>query len=358
MNSYISSFKKNIRKLPKSFTIFFIIFIIVEIIIHILMIDYVENYANARVRTKIKVSQTPDQNYDILIFGDSAADSGINANELKEKTGFETFNFSMGGDALMTGNYYLFEDYLLYNDIPKYIILMNVYDTWYRDLSTMYVVQALMNNFPGKAFRDFMSNPITYNPKKHILNNFAHYLIPSQRYKWEIRHIIESRDIIDFFKKRKTKESELLNDVISNNGSFEYSGQDMDSIMYDINFHKNFIETNEFEVSWYNQYYLDKFLMLAKENNIIVFFAFTPAAKEFYDENINSDYIKSYKEFIKNIPEKYDNFVLLTDDFYVVGIDKLTNSIDHLKYEDSKVFTDLIAENINKYIEVNLAYKR
>jgi len=45
--------------------------------------------------------------------------------------------------------------------------------------------------------------------------------------------------------------------------------------------------------------------------------------------------------------------VLLTDDFYVVSVDKLTTSIDHLNYKESEVFTGLIAKDFKEYLDKN-----
>jgi len=317
------------------------------------MIDYVENYSNARTKAKIKIAQDTGQMNDFLIFGDSSADGGINANRLEEETGLNSFNFALGGSALVVGNYYILEDYLSRNDAPKYIILMTVYDIWYRGLNTDGVIQTLIISFPGKLIKDFMLSPIVYNPRGNVMGIFGNVLLPSQRYKWEIRGIIKSMNIVGYFRKRESKEDELMEEIVSNNGSSLYDVFNENLIIDDINYHKEFVETNKFEVSWINQFYLDKFLKLAKEKDIKVFLVYSPVEEEFYSEEVNSDYIKSYKKFIEDITGTYDNVVLLTDDFYVVSVDKLTTSIDHLNYKESEVFTGLIAKDFKEYLDKN-----
>jgi hypothetical protein len=298
---------------------------------------YRNNPTNARIKTKIALSRRSELSSDILIFGGSEAAGGINAGRLQEITGFKCFNFALIGDAAIAGNYFLLEDYLQVHAPPRFIILMDSYDIWAREVGDGGVSDTLMINFPLETARLLGYSPLNY-------------VLPSQRYRYEIRALLRSGNIPAYLKSLETRSSGLEQELLGQKGSSFFKERDPASVRRDLTDHQLFIDSNEFNVSRLNLLALDKLLTRAKEKKITVFIAFPPVYKEFFDYGTNSAYLRAYRVFMRSLPQSYDTVVLLNNDFYPVAVDQLSGSIDHLHGDESLVFTEKLGRAMVRYI--------
>ncbi len=326
-----------LNRVPKTLFVLLTAILFTEVFISVIFSIYRSNPTNAKIKAKINIAQRSSLSYDLLIFGGSTAVGGINAKTLEKNTGLTCFNFALIGDATVAGNYFLFEDYLRFHKPPKYILFMDAYDLWHRDIGYCGVSDTLTINFPKET-----ANLLGYS----LLN----YILPSQRYKYEIRALIRSKNIIAYLNGLQAKSSKFTREILENKGSSIFEEKNAPNVRKDLLNHEIFINSQKFSVSKINRNALDRFFGRAKEKNIIVFIASPPIFKEFYDYGINGEYLRSYKSFIESLPSSYDNAVLLNKDFYAVAIDKLSLSIDHLNIGEAHVFTKMLADSILKYI--------
>jgi len=355
MNSYISNSKKNFKsKIPRAFIAFLILFILSECVISITFSNYMENPTNAKIREKQIIAREAGQDYDILIFGDSSAAGGINANELEKRTGLDCFNLALIGDATLAGSYFQFKDYLKYNDPPKYILIMDTFDIWQRGLESDRVIRTLAINFYKDLIKTLFGTKLFFSLNKAIIKNFTSYIIPSQIYKNDIYKLIKSKNIIKYFSGIVNSQRQIEQELMENNGSSLYVEIDEEAISIDLENKKYFIDYNIFQVSEINNYYLNKLFEETEKNNITVFMSYPPLIENLYNYKTNSEYIKSYKSFMNSLEEKYDNVKFLIHNFYLVDKEKLSLSIDHLNYEESLVFTKMLSERIIKIINKEL----
>ena len=347
MSLYISNSKNSTNgKIPKALIIFLILFLLTEFMVSIIFSSYIENPSNTKIKAKHLIALKADQDYDILILGDSSAAGAINANELKKQTGLNSFNFALTADATIAGTYFLFKDYLKYNNPPKYIIIMNIYDAWHRGLESKAVMATLVANFQKDLIKSQIGTSLFFNLNHIILKNYLNYGTPSLIHKYEIRKLIRSKNIIKYYRELMEKQSQMEQELINSSGSSLYAGTDVETILMDAGKHKNFIDDNLFQVSEINRYYLNELLNEAQKRNILIFIIYPPILKDFYEDNINNEYLVSYKSFIEGIGETNSNALLLYNNFYLVEREKLSSTIDHLNHEESKVFTKDLANRI------------
>lgn len=327
-NLFISNFKN----IPKAFILFLLFFIATEFFISIFFSMYANNFTNAKIKAEIRITRRAEFKYDILVFGDSSATQAIDTSKLEKYTGLSAFNFGMIGDITLVGDYFLLKKYLASGKTSRYVVLMNVYDIWHRECST----QLLMINF----FEDFtrmMFNSEIFNMwHGDIIKEMATYILPSQRYRYEIKNIKNTRINI----------SELEQNLLRTRGHSDEIGTNEKGIIRDMLEHKEMVGSNIFTVSRTNLYYFDKFLKTCEQNNIKILFCFPPILKEFYDQEIKNNYLRSYKSFIKNKTSHYVNIIFVNDDFYIVPIENLSSSIDHLNEKGSAAFTKILAKKI------------
>jgi len=344
------------NKLPKAAVLFFILFLMTEYCIYKFVPDYITNPTEVKLQDKINIAKKAGFKNDILILGDSSAGAAINANMLQARTGLACFNFSLVGDALIVGDYFIFKDYLLANGDPKYIILMNVYDIWHRDI----VNEALLSNFWSDIMKNFLNIVVLSDNYKLASTNIANaisQLLPSQIYRFEIKRSLESMPNINL-SRRKKETYALEQKLLKDRGSAILLESDEGSVRKDSSEHEKFVDSNKFKVSKINQHYLDRLLREANLRKIKVFISFPPIFNEFYNNKERGQYLSLYKTFIKSLPRLYDNVVLLTDDFYVVPSQSLSLTIDHLNKDGSLVFTKMIAEKILEFISSEKTAKK
>ncbi len=349
MNLYTFNFKKLFKKKGAAFFIFLILFLTIESSIYITFSRCITNPSILQIKTKMRLAKNSYTKSDILIFGDSSAAGAIQANKLKEHLGLSAFNFSLFGDATMASSYFILKNYLHYNGNPRYIILMNVYDFWYRGLEEKHIAQVLMTGFLEDMLKDTAFAIIFTNDKKHI-KYLLDYALPSQRYKFEIKRCFASGNFIKYLKESYLRVKDADTGILLSRGSTFYRNSNYEAALKDLNTHKEFIAQSKFHISKINSYYLHRLIEEAKKRNIKIFICFPPALKEFYDAGIDNLYLQQYKAFIKNIADSYDNVTLLTDDFYIVNADKIAGDIDHILEEESMVYTKYIAERMKEFI--------
>lgn len=348
-NLFIPNFKKSLNKIPAAAAIFIGLFLITEFCIYKFAPRYITNPAMLRLQEKINFAKKCSLKNDILILGDSAAGTSINANILQARTGLKCFNFALVGDTMMAGTYFLLRDYLLNHEDLKYIILMNVYDIWHRDI----INEALLNNFQEDIMEDFLKIVVLSDNYKCASTNIANIvsqLLPSQMYRFEIRRFFESPTGINLYIDKKEAHT-IDQEMLRNRGSGSLLENDERRIRKDLLGHEKFVDSTKFKVSKINMYYLDKLLREAKQRNIYVLICFPPIFNEFYNDKVKSEYLSSYKTFIKTLPRLYDNVVLVTDDFYAVPSNRLSLTIDHLNKDESLAYTEMLAIKIREFIK-------
>lgn len=346
-----------LKKIPKAFFLFLIFFIATEIIIYFLGPYIASNPNNYIILEQVKISKGKSVDSKILVFGDSAAAFAIDLKKMYKITGLTCYSFATMGPATMAINYYLLDNYLRYNTggSPKYIVLMNAYDSWRRDINSEDTMDILANSYFIETFKAIMAIGSFDSAYKFILHKVFLTILPSQRYKSDILRLIKNKkQHLLTLNKENRMDNYFHRELLKHNGNYRFIEQDtlrdsievrQKKISEDILSNKQFVENNKFNISKFNSFFLDKFIMEAKKKNIKIFICFPPLAKEFYGFNATKEYLQSSKVFLKNISISYDNIFLLNNDVYVVDNNRLTGALDHLSSEGAIIFTEIIANN-------------
>lgn len=337
----------NFNNFPKAFVLFLCLFLATECFIAFFFSRYISNDTNCKIKAEIRIAQRRDANYDILVFGDSSAAQAIDTARLDEYTGLTSFNFALMGDATLAGNYFLFKKYLAAHKIPKYVVLMNVYDVWHRGYSDE-TFQILAINFPWDFIKMAFYPQIDRERYLYLIKEISAYILPSQRYRYEIKNIIGTKEASDYRSKHIKSILKFERKLLKLKGFSEEKEMDENSIMLDMHEHKDLVKSNEFVVSKLNLYYLDMFLRVCERNDIKVFLCFPPILKELYEQEIKGNYLRSYESFLRDKSRYYTKAILVTDGFYVVPMTSLSYTIDHLNEKGASDFTRILGEKIRQ----------
>lgn len=339
-------------KLPRAFLLFLAFFFFTEILIYYLGSSISANPNVVIIQDQVKISKIRDFNKEVLIFGDSSAALAIDPVKLERNLGMSCYNFSTVGPATMAVNYYLFENYLRYNTAPKFIILMNTYDAWGRDIDSEDIINTLAGNYFLGTAEALISNGDSNGFYKFLLYKIFFTVLPSERYKYEIRRLIKYRKIPPLLF------SDFYQRLLKNNGSYRFIFErnirenkaevQKVRISEDLLTNEQFVKSSKFYISSLNRYFLNKFIMTARKNDIIIFVCFPPLVKEFYNFQNAGGYLDSYRLFLRRLAASSGNILFLTDDFYAVDKEQLAEAIDHLNDAGAGFFTEIIADRFRK----------
>jgi len=165
-NSYTfnSNKKRLLQSLPLGFLLFMLMTMATEGIIFYIYPQRISNPTHKKILSKKRIAQSSNFTKELLIFGDSSAAGGVYGKVLEENTDLSAFNFSLVADATMAGNYFLLNELIENNKPPKYVLLMNVYDMWWRNPDKEFVFEILYKDFHS-YFRQYLvkeNDRITY----------------------------------------------------------------------------------------------------------------------------------------------------------------------------------------------------
>ncbi len=345
------------HKTPKAFLIFLALILITELTIYYIGQLISVNPSDLIVKTQNKISRSKNLDKDILVFGDSTSAMAIDPDISQSHTGLKTYNFSTLGPGIMAINYLLLKNYLLRNRPPKFIILMNAYDTWHRGIGSNDVINVLGNN----CFMETLKALVEAGTKNDVYNFILYKIfltpLPSQHYKYEIARFAKLKYNPLKDKKRYTN-SYFFQELLGHKGSYRFMlNQNIlnyskevkkEKILRDLLEHEKFVELNKFYVSGLNKYFLDKFIKDAQRNKIQVLICFPPLLQDFYDLPESRHYLRDCRAFLKETVSAHPNMLLLTKDFYPVNSSSLEESIDHLDAQESAIFTRLITGDLSE----------
>ena len=333
-------------ELPRAFLLSLVFIFVIELFVCTFFSRFATNPTYAKLGAKIKIARREGLNQDLLILGDSTSAASLNAEALQKNTGLSTFNFSLIDNATYAGYYFVLQDYLRSNRPPRYIILMNAYKVWGLDYSGG-KSKLLMMIFPERTL-DLLSHPEFTDCPGDILKNIVKWLLPSQRYKYEIRRLLESRNFLEYLRVAFHKEKELTEEVLRQKGTSFFQEA---PLVANLREQRKFVKNTPFRITRLNDYYLNKFLNETREKNIKVFICFPPLLKEFYEEEKDTEYFRSYKLFMEKIVSSHSHTLFLTDDFYPVLIEELSNAIYHVNTKGQDNFTRMISQRILELIQ-------
>ena len=96
-------------------------------------------------------------------------------------------------------------------------------------------------------------------------------------------------------------------------------------------------------------FHLEQLIEKAGGNGVSFAVCMPPARRELQFDEAAVDYLEAAKAFIEGIAKSHDNVILLTDEYYFVTADQIKDSGNHLKMEESIIYTDIIAQKILDY---------
>jgi len=341
-----SNKRRFFQNLPLGLLLFLLMAVVTEGVIFKIYPHRISHPTHKKILSKKRIAQSSNFSKDLVVFGDSSAAGGVYGDVLQENTNLSAFNFSLVADATMAGNYYLLNELIANNRPPKYVLLMNVYDMWWRNPNKEFVFEILFKDF-NSYFRQYLvkkNNHITYP----IVSYLAHRILPSLVYRFDIQRTLQDVHWIGNLQKHKQDNLDIYEKLIELKGSSVYVETMYETIEKDVKKHMDWLQERKFNVSHINRYYWEHFVELTKKHNITVLLSYPPLYDKFYKEAIHQEHYQEYVQFIENIVAKSDHVVLLTKTPILFDINDLSDRVDHLAPTGAISFTKSLAELINQ----------
>jgi len=215
-----SSKRRFFQNLPLGFLLFILMAVITEGSISKIYPHRISHPTHKKILSKKRIAQSSNFSKELVVFGDSSAAGGVFGKVLQESTDLSAFNFALVADATMAGNYYLLNELIANNKAPQYILLMNVYDMWWRNPNKEFVFEILFKDFNGyfKQYLVMKNDRITYP----MASYFAHRILPSLVYRFDIQRTIKDVHWVENLRKYKQDNLDMYEELIRLEGSSVY----------------------------------------------------------------------------------------------------------------------------------------
>ena len=344
-NSSTSSFKK----LPGGFLIALMFIVVFEF-----ANDYFDNYfyspreegvgqpfEGLRIKIKNEISQSRENNFDILILGDSHSHVSIKPKIIEEKTGRSCFNFSTFGWQGTIGSYWFFKNYLDSHVLrPKYLI----------------VAYSFLTAYPEEFTRDMQIINLYDLRKGNILAYMEEFgfipgikfIFPSLKHQGRFKEFIKSP--FSFKMPTKKQLDDFIMQVYLDKGHYPLRVEKVFSPEAKESGYKKFFEyanLDNFKISPFALKYLRRSLDLAKKYNIKIIYEVQPLPPYLYNKISRYNYLKQYNDFIDSLKKDYPDIIVINPQ-NILDSDDMYMDRDHLNGKGAPILSEFLAQKINE----------
>lgn len=351
-NLFISNFKK----LPKGFLIALLLIFVFELV-NITFDNYFyspqwSSFGKLRIKIKNEISQSKENNFDILILGDSHSHNGFIPRIVEEKTGLSCFNFSFSSIEKIIGYYLIFDDYLKSHPLkPRYVIIGFIPFTTYPATKSHYSKEAInyLANLKKGNVREFI--------EEFGIVQGVKFILPSLKHQGRFKDFIKNP--FSFKIPNKMQIDNTIKHVYLNKGYLphkkEYSPQwrwkegpyDKGGIKNEYKIFFEDYDLNNFTISPFSYKYLKGILELAEKNKITPIY-YVPALPPYvYNRLKKYMYMKQHDDFLNSLKKDYPDLVVLRAQ-HILNRDDMFLDIYHLSEKGASLLSEFLSQKINK----------
>ncbi|MCK4922124.1 MAG: hypothetical protein KAS71_13825 [Bacteroidales bacterium] len=310
--------------------------LLVAFLVNLYLIFYFERFSPNPfyfiVNKKLSILKKIDKKVDWLVVGDSSGNQGVNPAIIKDSIGGSSYNLCTFADmGLMDGCWML--DYLIKSDLaPKNVIMVQVYDSWNRN-----VYPALFGQYPFSWIYRKAVEPELFIPEQYRKDVFYSHFLP----------IIHQADRIpDRIKTLRSFKQKLA--YIDDNGYNPYTfGVNEYEINADFKYHLKYTTDREPYISPHNLIAIKYLQEISENTDINIYLANSPLHDElFADSTFNKFYTKLNEIISSHFNES--GRVHYINNPPILFNKSLLQSSDHLTDEGAEIFTRHLLKEISK----------
>ncbi|MDO8281291.1 MAG: hypothetical protein Q7U10_01485 [Thermodesulfovibrionia bacterium] len=345
-------FTSNFNKLPKGFIIALILILLLELV-NFTFDNYFYNphmalLTGLQFKIKNEIALSEENNFDLLILGDSHSLNGFIPRVIEENTGLRSFNFALSGNQKLIGYYLIFKNYIkAHSTKPKYVVIGFVPYTTYPVTKSDYSKDAInhLASLKNGNVREFI--------EEFGIVQGVKYIFPSLKHQARFKDFIKAPFSFNFLNKAQI--NEVVKQIYDGKGYYPHPGEKRiynsdrvnERFMDEYNSFSIKDDVTNLTISPFSYKYLKAILDLAKENNITPIYYVPVFPPVIYDEFKKYVYFKELDEFLDSLKKEYPELIV----FYAQNIlneNNMYKDIYHLTSEGAVVLSEALSNKVNE----------
>jgi hypothetical protein len=263
---------------------------------------------------------------DILIFGDSAGNQGVDPEIIEEKLDLPGVNLCTIGDAMVVNDLWMLRDYLKQYRPPQAVLIVHGYDIWSRDVNI-----PVMSKIPGEWWKREPNIDLDLKQKIRIYLN---------RY---VPLYTETRSLANRLQNPWNALDKGLN--LDENGFMAQAELDLDRLIKDTDAHLKFVQKKRLVLSALNRKALEQIRDLADEKQFDVFIINGPVYEVLYSDDAFQNYFYEVQKVISDIAAGSDRMHYILNPPMTFPRDKM-QSADHTTNAGAREYTIRIIDEL------------
>lgn len=267
---------------------------------------------------------------DWLVLGDSSCNQGVVPSILNQRLNTSSINLCTIGDMLTLDDSWMLEKYIQRFGVPKNILIVHVYDSWYRGINRPVFAQVPLDWGYWKQVE-----PKVHFSKRDTLQLFFERYIPLYS---------ENQSLSLFLKSPYDAFNRNQNFQLTEDGFMIWEKPNPEFVEAQKKMHVDFTRKNKFNLSTPNREALEHIVKLAEKHDFNVYFANSPIYEKLYEH-------QDFRTYYTQVQDTLDGYAAKSDRVHYIREpitfpkEQMENA-DHLVYSAAKVYTNKLISEI------------
>lgn len=331
-----SSYISNSKRLPRHFlAALAMIFLFESTNVYFDNYFYMYPFEGLRMKIKNEVSQSRGSHFDILVFGDCYNLTGVMPRTIEKETGLVCYNFSTHFIQTIFPSYCMLKNYLVApSRRPRYIIIGFL-------ATSLAVTKENIKKESLPHLYEFVKGNEAMFLKEFGIGQALNLLTPSLKHQYFFNDFL--KNLMSFSRVRGKREIDDFIKSVYNDGGY-YAWRSNDAYREAISDDKN---PTDFSVSPFFTKYFNKFLELAKKNNITVIYLMPSTTLDWQERDRRYGVPAKYEIFLNSLKKDYPDLIILKPQ-HLLNEKALYVDQRHLNGRGALDLSEFIARKINE----------
>tara|TARA_Y100000589_G_scaffold327808_1_gene370417 strand:- start:679 stop:1644 length:966 start_codon:yes stop_codon:yes gene_type:complete len=293
------------------------------------------NYTTALVAHKWQLLKQTQGNLDMLILGDSSGNQAVDPVIFKQQLDIDSLNLCTTGGTTLIDDRMMLEDYLQKHDPPKAVMLVHVYDVWFRQakLEALSHIPVSVAQLSRSAGADELS-----------LQDQA------KLYTYRYLSLYHQNQSLQSIILKPHRYLQLQWDWPSS-GFNAQTKHTPEAWKADLRYHTAKAQVlKNVSIHQYNLRELQLINALAKKHQMQVLLVMSPISSELYKQPIFGDFYRQITDALAEYAQQHDQVQLIFEKPLVVGGAHM-QSADHVLADAAAFYTTQLAQQIRPVFE-------
>jgi hypothetical protein len=290
------------------------------------------------VNRKLELLDSIDKKVKWLVLGDSSGNQGVIPSMISDSLEGSSYNLCTYADMTLLDDCWMIDDLIKRGIPPENVIIVRVYDTWYRNVD-----YTLLSQYPAEwiVLKDI--EPIPEIPLEKFKDVYISKFLPIQHQASRVRKLLE-------------KPARFYDELtyIDKTGYNKFIHKSNPSVVEsERKYHSWFTKRNKPEFSEHNERAINYLGEISDSLDINIYLANSPLHDQLTEDSIFMDYYNTICEHLSNFAGKHENIYYINNPPFPFP-QKLMQTADHVVAEGAELYTGLLINEI-KEIEDNIS---